>query len=175
MTFNHLILTRLHSQCHASLILMILTEIIFLRARTKRWMKQNKKSGHWLNSSVRAFPVICRGSVKVAPEPRVRNNTFSFFYFMVFRKKLLFIALLTLPIYACTSINIRGNEAVIKKVYGFPIYNVTPSNQSNSVYIRTTGIGVIKGVTGISIGYLNETYAAVPAGKCSIEIGRAHV
>lgn len=97
----------------------------------------------------------------------------SFFYFMVSRKKLLLIALLALPIPACTSINIRGNEdneAIIKKVYGFPIYNITPSNQSNSVYIRTTGIGVVKGVTGISIGYLNETYAAVPAGKCSIVI-----
>lgn len=94
----------------------------------------------------------------------------SFFYFMVLRKKLLLIALLALPLHACTSINIHGNEAEIKRFYGFPIYNITPSSQSNSVYIRTTGVGVINGPTGISVGYLNEIYAAVPAGKCSIVI-----
>ena len=80
---------------------------------------------------------------------------------------ILFPVLLTL-IGGCTVINIYDKNVRISRHIGLPIYSLRSNKEA--VYFDITGIGLITSPSGVSLGYVQQIYAQVPPGTCSVVI-----
>lgn len=66
---------------------------------------------------------------------------------------------------ACTQVDTYGDGVLVDRSWRLPFFsNTAPAN--GAVYIKTTGFGLITGPTGLSLGYVNQVFAAVPKGEC---------
>lgn len=79
-----------------------------------------------------------------------------------------FIPLVMLPVLTngCSVINIYDDGVKISSYIGMPIYSLEPND--GAVYFDITGFGLITGPSGASLGYVQQVYAQIPAGTCSI-------
>lgn len=68
----------------------------------------------------------------------------------------------------CTVINIYDKGIKVSRYAGLPIYLLEPSN--GAVYFDITGIGLITSPGGASLGYVQQVYAQIPSGTCSVVI-----
>lgn len=80
---------------------------------------------------------------------------------------ILFSALLTL-IGGCTVINVYDKGVRVSRHIGLPIYSLKSNN--GAVYFDITGVGLITSPSGASLGYVQQVYAQVPPGTCSVVI-----
>lgn len=68
----------------------------------------------------------------------------------------------------CTVINVYNKGVKVSSYAGLPIYLLEPSN--GAVYFDITGIGLITSPGGASLGYVQQIYAQIPLGTCSVVI-----
>ncbi|UCP00581.1 hypothetical protein LF844_12460 [Metapseudomonas lalkuanensis] len=80
----------------------------------------------------------------------------------------LLIILLTLvpPLLGgCSVINVYGNGVEVKRYFGLPLYSIDP--KGSAIYFDLTGVGVVAGPSGATLGYVNQAYAAIPPNTCT--------
>lgn len=66
---------------------------------------------------------------------------------------------------ACAKIDVYGNGILVDRSFGLPIYSFS-APPGEVVYFRTAGVGLITAPTGVSLGYVDQIFAAVPEGSC---------
>ncbi|MBX8576545.1 hypothetical protein [Pseudomonas cichorii] len=66
----------------------------------------------------------------------------------------------------CSVINIHEKGVLVQQHFGLPIYTLTTPTPDDSVYIESSGVGIINGPTGVSLGYAKETYLTLSKEHC---------
>lgn len=67
----------------------------------------------------------------------------------------------------CSVINIYDQGILTQRYYGLPIYTINSSESENTIFLESHGLGVISGLTGLSIGFKKENLLSLPPGNCS--------
>lgn len=68
----------------------------------------------------------------------------------------------------CTIINFYDKGVKVSRYVGLPIYFLEPNQ--GAIYFDVTGFGLVSSPGGVSLGYVQQAYAQVPAGTCSLVI-----
>jgi hypothetical protein len=66
----------------------------------------------------------------------------------------------------CSVINIYDDGVKVSSYIGLPIYSL--ESNGGAVYFDITGLGFITSPSGASFGYVQQVYAQIPTGTCSI-------
>ena len=66
----------------------------------------------------------------------------------------------------CSVINIYDDGVKVSRYIGLPIYSLEPND--GAIYLDVTGVGLIISPGGVSLGYVQQTYAQIPNGACSV-------
>lgn len=81
-----------------------------------------------------------------------------------------FIFLVMIPVFTngCSVINIYDDGVKVSSYIGLPIYSLEPNG--GAIYFDITGFGLITSPGGASLGYVQQVYAQIPNGTCSVVI-----
>lgn len=82
--------------------------------------------------------------------------------------RLIFFLTLTSLAGGCSVINVYSNGVKVSRYVGLPVYSLEPNE--GAIYFDIKGLGLITSPSGASIGYIQQVYAQVPQGSCSIVI-----
>ena len=83
-------------------------------------------------------------------------------------QRLIFLFSLCALMSGCTVINVYDKGVKVSRYVGLPIYLLEPNN--GAMYFDVAGVGLITSPGGASLGYVQQVYAQVPPGTCSMVI-----
>lgn len=82
--------------------------------------------------------------------------------------RLAFLAVIVCLSSGCSIINLYDDGIKVSSYVGLPIYLFKPNNKA--VYLDITGMGLITSPDGVSFGYMQQVYAQIPKGTCSVVV-----